>query len=163
MLIVMLIPSIPEILQIIASQLALKDAARMAVLSRTWRALWRSHPNLTFDGDIVSGFFSERNQGYTHDSKSMMEKKKCIETINTVQHCHLGTVVERFKVVFDLRRKYTAYLGRRVSFAVASKASDIILDLRPKPEGIVEDAYDFPFHLSKMKIVFSPSGLFVFR
>ncbi|XP_051212899.1 putative F-box/FBD/LRR-repeat protein At5g56810 [Lolium perenne] len=131
-----------EILQIIISQLTLKDAARMSMLSRMCKRLWNCHSYLSFDAAMVTNSCSKRDK----ESRSSQEKK-FIDIVNTVLRCHDGTNLKQFKVAFELREQHSCSLDNWIGFAVSSHASEIVLDLDPKSPRTAQDAYDFPFHL----------------
>ncbi|CAN6339467.1 unnamed protein product [Urochloa humidicola] len=111
--------SLPEDVALrITSKLTLKEAARMSVLSSVWRQACVFHPNLYFGIETELG-----NQAK-------------------------GEKVNQFAVKFGLSTKHTKHINRWVSFAIASKARAVILNLSPNRNPFhYDDNYYFPFQL----------------
>jgi hypothetical protein len=123
-----------------------KEAARMSVLSSVWRQACVFHPNLYF------GIETERShaegEGVCSDPiKRMLTVNKFIERVDTLLKKHCGMQVNKFDVKFGLSTKHASHINRWVSFAIASKARAVILNLSPDRSRLDQDNYTFPFQL----------------
>ena len=79
-----------DILQIIISQLTLKDAARMSTLSRMWKMLWISHSKLSFDSAMVTNSDPKGDE----ESRSRHEKHAWSSLLIPAMPCCKITVVQ---------------------------------------------------------------------
>lgn len=118
----------------------------MSVLSSVWRQACVFHPNLYF------GIETERShaegEGVCSDPiKRMLTVNKFIERVDTLLKKHCGMQVNKFDVKFGLSTKHASHINRWVSFAIASKARAVILNLSPDRSRLDQDNYTFPFQL----------------
>lgn len=146
------IQSLPEDVALrITSQLTLREAAQMSVLSSTWRQACVFHPDLYFDTQTVLGeSHSKRTQGMSsdHSSKSILTINKFIERVDAILKNHCGAQVNKFAVEFGLWTEHADHINRWVSFVVTSKARVVVLDLSPnRNPPFARDNYEFPFQL----------------
>ncbi|CAN6325688.1 unnamed protein product, partial [Urochloa humidicola] len=142
--------SLPEDVALrITSKLTLKEAARMSVLSSLWRQACVFHPNLYFGIETELGSQAKGEKVCSDPSKRMLTISKFIERVDTILKNHCGTQVNQFAVKFGLSTKHSKHINRWVSFAIASKARAVLLNLSPNrnPTSYYDDNYYFPFQL----------------
>ncbi|XP_047085180.1 putative F-box/FBD/LRR-repeat protein At1g78760 [Lolium rigidum] len=126
--------NLPEdLIQKILSRLTLKEVARISTLSSGWREAWRYHPDLIFDIDKL---FDGKDKG----------DQEFVTSVNAIVKDHYRTVVNKFKVNYGLSEEHGDDLDGWISFAVSSKAKNVVLDLRPAPK-CPDNVYNFPLHL----------------
>nr|CAB3476254.1 unnamed protein product [Digitaria exilis] len=142
------VQSLPEDVALrITSKLTLKEAARMSVLSSVWRQACVFHPNLYFGSETELGSHA-KGEVCSDPSKRMLTISAFIERVDGILKNHCGTQVNKFAVKFGLSAKHTKYINRWVSFAIASKARAVILNLsRNRNSFAYGDNYHFPFQL----------------
>ncbi|KAM0846984.1 hypothetical protein ACQ4PT_055313 [Festuca glaucescens] len=122
-----------DVIQEILSRLNLKEVARISTLSSGWRQAWRYHPALIFSIDKL---FDGKDKG----------DQEFVTTVNAILKDHYRIVVNRFKVNYGLCEEHGDDLDRWLSYAVSSKAKNVVLDLRPAPK-CPDSVYNFPLHL----------------
>ncbi|KAL6638231.1 hypothetical protein ACP70R_025803 [Stipagrostis hirtigluma subsp. patula] len=128
-----------EIQSLVMSLLSLKEAARTSIVARNWRMLWTYHPNLCFYGS---------KDWPTEENYIKIRRAKFIETINHIVQQHSGIVLNKFSIRASLRKKHSDHLDKWISFATASRASTIDIDLWPKRRaGPLTEVYNFPLEL----------------
>lgn len=127
----------------IVSQLTLKDAVRTSLVSTNWRRLWTYHPNLCFDSTTILN----RKSG----SRNKSRRHRFIRRVNAVLESHTGTGLRRFKIAFALDMRHTKHLDRWFDFSLASRATEVAVNLLPEiHKGSVElweETYTLPFHM----------------
>ncbi|CAL4897068.1 unnamed protein product [Urochloa decumbens] len=143
------VQSLPEdIVLRITSKLTLKEAAWASVLSSVWKQACVFHPNLYFGIETDPGSHAKGEEVCSDPSKRMLTISKFIERVDAILKNHCGTQVNKFAVKFGLSTKHTKHINRWVSFAIASKARAVILDLSPNRNPFAyDDNYAFPFQL----------------
>lgn len=108
----------------IVSRLTLKDAVRTSLVSTNWRRLWTYHPNLCFDCPTILN----RKSG----SRSKRRRQRFIRRVNAVLESHTGAGLRRFKIAFALDMRHTKHLDRWLNFALASRATEVDVNLLPE-------------------------------
>ncbi|XP_044440183.1 putative F-box/LRR-repeat protein At3g28410 [Triticum aestivum] len=126
--------NLPEdVIQKILSRLPLKEVVQISTLSSGWRHVWRYHPDLIFS---VEKLFDGKDKG----------DQEFVTSVNDILKDHYCTAVNKFKVNYGLSEEHGDDLDGWLSFAVLSKAKNVVLDLRPPPK-CPDDVYNFPLHL----------------
>uniref|UniRef100_A0A0E0CBL4 F-box domain-containing protein n=1 Tax=Oryza meridionalis TaxID=40149 RepID=A0A0E0CBL4_9ORYZ len=132
-----------DIIYNIVSRLTLKDAVRTSLVSSTWRQLWTSYPNLCFDSPTMLNL--------KIGSGSKRTRHRFIRRVNAFLESHAGIGLRTFQVAFALDNKHAKYLDRWFRFALASKATEITLNMLPEIDrGSTQSwkgAYTLPFHM----------------
>lgn len=113
-----------DVLVSILSQLTLKEAARMSILSRRWRHVWKSITRLDFDAMKTLEDICE-NEGRT----LKRERKKYVKCVNRVLKLHNGFLLDEFRVCFDLIKTSQCHIDRWVEYAVSRGVQKLELDL----------------------------------
>jgi len=126
-----------EIQLLVLSLLPLKEAARTSILSRSWRKLWTRYPNLCFD------YSRDR---CTDDDSSKIESAMFIETVNSIIQQHSGIGFNKFSIKCSLWKDHSDHLDRWISFALASKARILDINLWPQRNNVgpTGQVYHFP-------------------
>lgn len=119
----------------------------MCVLSSTWRQACVFHPNLYFGIQTVLGSRANAELIFTDPRKRMLTTNKFIERVDAILKNHCTTQVNKFAIEFGLSTEHASHINRWVSFAIASKARVVVLDLSPNKSALDRDNYDFPFQL----------------
>uniref|UniRef100_J3MEE6 At1g61320/AtMIF1 LRR domain-containing protein n=1 Tax=Oryza brachyantha TaxID=4533 RepID=J3MEE6_ORYBR len=131
--------SLPEdIVSRIRSQLTLKQAAQMSMVSSMFRSSWAFHPNLFF---CASTFCRSSDQ-----RKTVLGPKRFTDKVNFILSKHSGLGVSKLLVKFEQRKRHAPDIDGWVSFAIASKARVFILNFSPYT-GSHKNSYSFPCHL----------------
>ncbi|KAM3370642.1 hypothetical protein ACQJBY_018152 [Aegilops geniculata] len=131
-----------DVLRIILSRLALKEAVRMSILSRRWRRLWKCYPKLVFTRATMCG--SNAVVGYRKPLRT-----RFIRGVNSILRQLRSTNLNKFVVKFALRKRHTPHIDRWIKFSAASKTKHVVMDLSPGLKGSNkrDDMYSFPLHL----------------
>lgn len=122
-----------DVIQNIISRLTLKEATRISTLSSEWKQIWRYHPDLIFS---LVKLFDGKDKG----------DQEFVNCVNYILKHHYCTAVHNFKVNYGLSEEHGDDLDGWLSYALLSKARNVVLDLRPAPK-CPNDVYNFPLHL----------------
>ncbi|KAF7024681.1 hypothetical protein CFC21_036991 [Triticum aestivum] len=131
-----------DVLHRILSQLTMKEAMRMSILSKKWRRLWKCYPKLVFTRAMMC-----RSNATTGPAKPL--RTRFIRGVNSIQRQLKSSNLNKFVVKFALRKRHTPHIDRWVNFCASSMAKHVVLDLCPGPKGSTDtdDKYSFPLHL----------------
>ncbi|KAL6973109.1 UDP-glycosyltransferase [Sarracenia purpurea var. burkii] len=137
-----------ELLVLILSRLTLKEAQRTCVLSRRWRYLWASVPNLNLDASNTLNRLAET----TFNARRMKEFKELVELeraryvswVNQVLRSHSGLNITEFRVQFDLNGNSRSDIDGWVNFAITKGLRKLELDFLPHCACSQGDNYRFP-------------------
>ncbi|CAO2186848.1 unnamed protein product [Urochloa humidicola] len=123
---------LPEGIQtIILWLLPLKEAARISLVSRRWRMIWRQHPNLCFDATKIRS-----------KDKDHVKRAKFIKTVNSVIQQHSGRGLKSFRIRCGLREESSDHIDGWIRFATAAKAK--IIDINMWSKKYFGEFYRFP-------------------
>uniref|UniRef100_A0A0E0MG30 F-box domain-containing protein n=1 Tax=Oryza punctata TaxID=4537 RepID=A0A0E0MG30_ORYPU len=127
----------PDIICDIFSRLRFKEAARTSMVSRSWRTLWRCYPNLVFT-----------RQTMLHGNITDDHMATFISRVNNILWQLWSSSLKNFIVKFPLLGRDANHIDEWVSFSVASRARQIVLNLCPEEEDTdMNDMYSFPLHI----------------
>lgn len=129
-------PSLPEeIWGHIHSLLSLRDAARAACVSHTFRSSWRCHPNLTFSKETLVSDGNLYRENKTSDKIS----SDLVRIIYHILENHSGTGVKAVTFyMYDVAKISTCYLDDWLGLAVKPGLEELDLLLEHDVE------YNFP-------------------
>ena len=117
-----------EILVLMLSRLALREAVRTSVLSKRWRYVWTCISVLNFDAAVGNiGKTNSVNWVYC-----VLEKYKALN-------------IDEFRVNFDLRNKHRSDIDRWVEFALSNRVHTFELNLLGNDNN--QSNYTFPCQL----------------
>ncbi|KAL6973110.1 hypothetical protein U1Q18_027288 [Sarracenia purpurea var. burkii] len=142
---------VDELLVLILSRLTLKEAQRTCVLSRRWRYLWASVPNLNLDASNTLSTLN-RLAETTFNAQQMKEFKELVELeraryiswVNQVLRSHSGLNIKEFRVQFDLNGNSRSDIDGWVNFAITKGLQKLQLVFSPHRPRSVRDSYCFP-------------------
>ncbi|GMI77279.1 hypothetical protein HRI_001397200 [Hibiscus trionum] len=119
-----------DIFSTILSPLTFKEAVATSILSRRWRYLWTSYPNLhirfedvVLKDDIDDKFF--RQSGKVH----RVYNNRCIQMVNQVLRGHKGREFQEFGIHYPLLKSSASH----IAFAIAIGVSKLELNFSPYP------------------------------
>lgn len=131
-----------EILVLILSRLAIKEAVRTSVLSHRWENLWK----------YFTGCFDFRapgmvRDGFMRDTRSYLSgRSRYVNWVNHVLNSHQGQNLVAFRVSFRLDRSFRRTLDSWVNFASKKGVRVLQLDLGFVLSGS-QNNYRFPSQL----------------
>ncbi|KAL6888481.1 hypothetical protein ACP4OV_009507 [Aristida adscensionis] len=131
-----------DILYSIVSRLPIREAVRTSILSKHWKYVWCCRPNL---------MFTFRSMVYKEGSKVPRPRYSIsehifIQRVNAVLEQHTGYGVKKMEVHFSpLNMEHKDHIDRWVRFAIASKTSQLVLDLQVQRS--TKEPYNFSFQL----------------
>lgn len=118
-----------DILICILSFLTFKEAARTSVLSKRWKDVSKYLASLDFDGSEVLDKIVESERKAGHASIRERETRKYVKRLNKVLQSHKATVLDEFRVHFELDNSYQKAIDKWLQFAFARKVQSLELDL----------------------------------
>ncbi|KAK9688804.1 hypothetical protein RND81_09G012200 [Saponaria officinalis] len=127
-----------EILLKIWSHLAtMKDAARASLASRKWKHMWLVHPLLNFEDKNLL-------QRVRTNYKKLIDKERSnfINRVDYIVEHHLGTVIDEFRVAFDLDHENHSHVDKWLDFAFAKQVKRLELVLKRAGSNSKRKPYD---------------------
>ncbi|GAV92036.1 F-box domain-containing protein/FBD domain-containing protein [Cephalotus follicularis] len=139
------ISSLPdEILSELLSLLTTRDACRSSGTSKRWRNLWRSMPELNFDGTQM--FKSQKKLFAARVCKSHL----FVSTVDQYLNLYAGQNMKKLSICYELGENHTLFLDGWITFAATKGVEMLDLDLSGKEYRYGDlriGCYVFPCHL----------------
>ncbi|KAL6650892.1 hypothetical protein ACP70R_009817 [Stipagrostis hirtigluma subsp. patula] len=130
-------PSLPEdIWQHIHSLMPMRDAARVALVSRAFVPSWRCHPNLTFSKETLG-----LNENACRKDGSPSNFSSIVDHILT-KHSSIGLKTLKFQIPSDFSAKDYCYIDSWLQTALTPGIKELTLILHP-----LKSKYNFPYSL----------------
>ncbi|GFQ05033.1 F-box protein at3g03040 [Phtheirospermum japonicum] len=119
---------LPDELQVlIISFLTLKESVATSILSRRWRYLWTFTPRLEFD-DTDSLW--KVNTSKRWNLMLRLVRRNFIRWVDhVISSSHKNSILESFRVCFNLTSAYTSFINEWLMYALARKVQILELDL----------------------------------
>ncbi|GAV63318.1 F-box domain-containing protein [Cephalotus follicularis] len=140
------ISSLPdEILSELLSLLTTRDACRASGTSKRWRNLWRSMPELNFDGTqmfkLQKKLFAAR----------VCNSHQFVSTVDQYLNLYAGQNMKKLSICYELGENHTLFLDGWITFAATKGVEMLDLDLSGKKkypyDALRIGCYVFPCHL----------------
>ncbi|KAK3008815.1 hypothetical protein RJ639_013661, partial [Escallonia herrerae] len=117
-----------EIICPIISKLSLKEAVRTSVLSKSWRYIWASQPNLLFDSANILGNTVSSSSCQT-ELDWRLQRCMFIERVNCVLHQRCNRLkIESLTIHYHLGQDSASRIDNWVSYAVTKGVEKLDLD-----------------------------------
>ncbi|KAK2969680.1 hypothetical protein RJ640_025857, partial [Escallonia rubra] len=117
-----------EIVCTIISKLSLKEALRTSVLSKSWRYIWASQPNLLFDSANILGNTVSSSSCQT-ELDWWLQRCMFIERVNSVMHQWCNRLkIESLTIQYHLGQDSASQIDDWVSYAVTKGVEKLDLD-----------------------------------
>ncbi|KAM5581389.1 FBD-associated F-box protein [Rosa sericea] len=138
------------ILSHIVSLLRIKDAVETSMVSRQWRYLWKTSPNLEFD---IPNIFGSKYAKLIekHEEKDRLpflvdrfDRQCFVRRVNELLELCSGNKVESLRVAFFFDVESTAILDKWIRFAIAKGAQVLDLHLLKSTHWDHAEFYVFP-------------------
>ncbi|CDO98687.1 unnamed protein product [Coffea canephora] len=120
------------ILSKIISRLTLKEAVRTSILSKSWRAIWTSHPCLLFDSASILGnkIHSKSMSCCFGEPDRQLQRLHFVEKVDHLMHQRRrGLRIDSLAIYFHLGKEFASHISEWIECAFAKGAEIIDLDL----------------------------------
>ncbi|XVF31500.1 hypothetical protein REPUB_Repub16aG0151200 [Reevesia pubescens] len=135
-----------DLLVSVLSLLPLKEAARTTVLSRRWNHLWRfSTGSFNFDATKVIWDLDLEENPMLDKNK---ERRRYIGWVNQVLDLHQASIIDEFRVCFDLNKHSKKHIDKWIDFAFRKRVKKLELDftfIEFKDDTDDDDDMDYTF------------------
>ncbi|KAK1313435.1 putative FBD-associated F-box protein [Acorus calamus] len=146
-----------DILHSILSLVPIRDAARIAVLSRRWRYLAKSLSNLHFESDNILGdrfpleYFHELDNVNERRAFSLERKLEFVKAVDQFLESRPCSIkMKSLRICMSLETTYTSFLDKWIAHAFSSGIEELHLQLCEWEYGLSDvevERYSFPFHM----------------
>ncbi|XP_059658985.1 F-box/FBD/LRR-repeat protein At1g16930-like [Cornus florida] len=131
----------------------MKEAARTSLFSKRWRYMWTHITRLNFDAShIIDAIL-------LGDKEVATERPLYLSWVNQVLKSHNDSIIDEFKVQFDLDETCRFDIDNWLNFAMEKRVRNLALDLTESTECTREEDENYNFsdtnHLHSLSIGFS--------